>query len=314
MWTCDEANSNKYFPHNTSKIEVSWHMFHCRRGVALSARRLFTCYVHDMSESTDVSAAERAYEEILSRQIDDGNKQINRTARGLAMASLAAGMFIAFGPLLMATVHTVASESFGGIALRFVVAFMYSVGFVFVVLSETDLYTELDVRAAFPVFADAASVTGLGRLYVYTIVFNVLGGILASLVMVYVATAYGIVDPSALSHLASVYTMRSTWELFLGGILAGWLMGLLAWLAIAADGTTSRIFFTVLITSAIAFMHLPHSIAGNVEMFMGLLVDSPVTWVNYGRFLLATLVGNAIGGVVFVGLLAYGGRPRNEAE
>lgn len=259
-----------------------------------------------------MSPAERPYENILDQQIDEGTAQINRTARGLAVSSLAAGVFIGFGPLLMAVVETVAVEVYSEPTIRFLVALMYSVGFIFVVLSQTDLYTELDTRAAFPVLKGQASVAGLGRLYGYTIVFNIIGGIIASLVMVYIGTTYGFAEASAFEHLATVYTQRSTWQLFVGSILAGWLMGLLAWLVIAASGTGSRTFFTIVATGAIAFMHLPHSIAGNVEVFMGLLVDSPVTWFDWGRFLVATVIGNAIGGVVFVALLTYGGQPRDD--
>jgi formate/nitrite transporter FocA (FNT family) len=43
-------------------------------------------------------------------------------------------------------------------------------------------------------------------------------------------------------------------------------------------------------------------------------VDSPVTWFDWGRFLVASIIGNAIGGVVFVALLTYGGQPRNDNE
>ncbi len=262
--------------------------------------------------SDDMDPAERPYNNILDRQIDEGTTEIERPARGLIPSSLAAGLFIGFGPLLMAVVHTIAGDAYRGLTLRFLIAFMYSVGFVFVVLSETDLYTELDTRAAFPVLSGQASVAGLGRLYAFTIVFNIIGGIIASLVMVYIGTVYGIVEPGAFEHFATVYTQRSTWELFVGSIIAGWLMGLLAWLAIAASGTGSLTFFVILVTGGIAFLHLPHSIAGNVEVFMGLLVDSSVTWFDWGRFLVASIIGNAIGGVVFVALLVYGGRTRND--
>lgn len=260
----------------------------------------------------DMSPAERPYNDILNRQIDEGATQAARTARGLSLSSLAAGLFIGFGPLLMAVAHTIAADVYSEPTIRLLISFMYSVGFIFVVISETDLYTELDTRAAFPVFQGQTPVSGLGRLYAFTIVFNVIGGIIASLVMVYIGTTYGFVEPTAFEHLATVYTERSTWQLFLGSILAGWLMGLLAWLTIAANGVGSRTFFVILVTAAIAFMHLPHSIAGNVEVFMGLLVDSPVTWFDWGRFLVASVIGNAIGGVVFVAVTAYGGRQRND--
>ncbi len=259
-----------------------------------------------------MSPAERPYEDVLSRQIDEGGAQIQRAAQGLLVSSLAAGLYIGFGPLLMAVVETIATEVYSHPTVEFLLAFMYSIGFVFVVLSQTDLYTELDTRAMFPVMKGNASVAKLGRLWVLVIVGNIIGGIVFSVIAVNVGTAYGFVEPSAFAALATVYTTKSTWILFLGGIIAGWLMGLAAWLVVAASGTGSRTFFVIITTGAIAFMHLPHSIAGNVEVFMGLLVDSPVTWFDWGRFLVATIVGNAIGGIVFVALLTYGGRPQND--
>ncbi|HET6527475.1 MAG TPA: formate/nitrite transporter family protein, partial [Balneolaceae bacterium] len=68
-------------------------------------------------------------------------------------------------------------------------------------------------------------------------------------------------------------------------------------------------FFVWLCTFTIALLHLPHSIAGNVEVAMGLFVDPAVSLLDYVRFLAAALVGNAIGGVVFAAILKFAGRP-----
>jgi formate/nitrite transporter FocA (FNT family) len=54
-----------------------------------------------------------------------------------------------------------------------------------------------------------------------------------------------------------------------------------------------------------AFTNLHHSIIGNIEVFSGLLVSSQIKFVDYLIFQSMALVGNAIGGFVFVGLFKY---------
>lgn len=114
--------------------------------------------------SSEFQAAERPYEDILSRQVEEGEKEIERTASGLLLSSLSAGLDIGFGPLLMAAVLTFASGTYSDATMEFLLALMYSVGFIFVVLGETDLYTELTARGIFPVLDGRSSVTALLRL------------------------------------------------------------------------------------------------------------------------------------------------------
>ncbi len=261
----------------------------------------------------DTTSAYKSYESILAKQIEEGEKQIERTAQGLFFSSFSAGLDIGFGPLLMAVLTTLAAGMLDGFTMDLLHASAYTVGFVFVVLGRTDLFTELDVQAAFPVIDGRSSVTKLLRLWGLVIAGNLIGGVLFAFLAVQVGTAYGIVEPHAFAELATVYTERSTFDLFLGAIIAGWLMGLLAWLIAGARETFSVIFLVGLTTGSIALMHLPHSIAGNVEVFMGLLVDPAIGGMDYARFLAASIVGNALGGIVFVTLLKFGGEPRTSS-
>ncbi|MFW6435876.1 MAG: formate/nitrite transporter family protein, partial [Halovenus sp.] len=94
--------------------------------------------------------------------------------------------------------------------------------------------------------------------------------------------------------------------LFIGGVFAGWLMGLLAWLITAAQETVSRLLLVLIVTGTIGLLHLPHSIAGNVEVLFGLFISPAVSPLDYVAFLVLATIGNATGGAVFVALLKYG--------
>jgi formate/nitrite transporter FocA (FNT family) len=83
-------------------------------------------------------------------------------------------------------------------------------------------------------------------------------------------------------------------------------MGLLAWLVTSAQNTVSRILFIWIVAATIGLLHLPHSIAGNVEVLFGLLTSSKVSLADYLAFQSLATIGNAIGGAIFVGLMKYG--------
>jgi formate/nitrite transporter FocA (FNT family) len=82
-------------------------------------------------------------------------------------------------------------------------------------------------------------------------------------------------------------------------------MGLLTWLVLAAQETVSRLVYVWLVTLVIGLAHLPHSIAGNVEVLAGVFAGA-VSPVEYGVFMTVATVGNVVGGAFFVALLKYG--------
>lgn len=81
------------------------------------------------------------------------------------------------------------------------------------------------------------------------------------------------------------------------------MMGIAAWLVTSARDTISRIVLVALITGSIGFLGLHHSIVGNIEVFAALLYGNTVSILSYLTFLVVVLVGNTVGGVVFVAVL-----------
>jgi formate/nitrite transporter FocA (FNT family) len=90
-------------------------------------------------------------------------------------------------------------------------------------------------------------------------------------------------------------------------------MGLLVWLVTASRTTFGQIFFVWLTTMVIGLGQMHHSIAGTIEVLMGVFVGEGATLADYGRFLLWSVLGNAIGGAVFVAGLKYAHVRRDSA-
>ena len=232
--------------------------------------------------------------------------EFERLTEGLFLSALSAGLDLGFGPLLIAAMVTLTSGVYSEPLVEILTANMYTVGFIFVVLGRTELFTEHTTLAVLPVLDRLASIRDLGRLWGIIYAGNVVGGTIFAGVMVAIGPAFGIFEVGALGTITKPFVTHGPGALFGGAILAGWLMGLLSWLVIAARDTISRVFFVWLITFVIGFAHLPHSIAGNIEMLAALLGTGTVGPLAYVRFLVIVTIGNAIGGIVFVALLKYG--------
>ena len=258
-----------------------------------------------MDADLGATDTQRTLTSILSLQIKSALAEFTRPADSIFLSALSAGLDLGFGPLLVASVLTLGSAT-DALSTRLLVANAYTVGFVFVILGRAELFTEHATLAALPVLDRRASLTQLGRLWGLVYSGNIVGGAIFAAFAVSLGPAFGIFDPDAFATVAEPFVSQSIYSLFGAAVLAGWLMGLLSWLVAASQETISRVFFVWLVTFVIGFTHLPHCIAGNIELFAGLLATSAVTPTDYGIFLLVVTVGNTIGGTVFVALLKYG--------
>lgn len=244
--------------------------------------------------------------EILDSMIDKGVHEINRETNGLFLSGLSAGLDIGFGPLLMGVILTLSGGSYGDLGTELLLASVYSVGFIFVILGKSELFTEHTTLAIMPVIDGKASLKSLGRLWVLVYAGNIIGGLLFTGLAVVLMPSIGVVDPSVFGTISHKLVSHGFYGMFVGGIFAGWLMGLLAWLLTSARSITGKVFLVWMVAATIGMLHLPHSIAGNVEVLFGLLSSSSVTIADYVSFLFLATIGNALGGTIFVGLVKYG--------
>lgn len=244
--------------------------------------------------------------DILESLIETGQHEIERERTGLLLSGFSAGLDIGFGPLLMAVFLTLTAGGYGDIVTELLLASAYAVGFIFVIIARSELFTEHTTLAVMPVLDGQASLGDLARLWGLVWGSNVVGGAVFAAFIVTLMPNLGVASPEAFETIAHKLVDHDIGWLFVAGILAGWLMGLLAWLIAAAQETISRLLIIWLVTASIGILHLPHSIAGNVEVLFGLFVSPQVSILDYVTFLVMATVGNAVGGGVFVGILKYG--------
>lgn len=255
---------------------------------------------------SEATAEQTSAPDILDSLIESGLHEIERERTGLLLSGFSAGLDIGFGPLLMAVLLTLTEGGYGDFGTELLLASAYAVGFIFVIVARSELFTEHTALAVMPVLDGRASFGKLMRLWGLIWASNIVGGAVFTAFIVVLMPNLGVATPEAFGTIAHKLVDHELGWLFVAGILAGWLMGLLAWLVAAAQETTSRLLIIWLVTASIGILHLPHSIAGNVEVLFGVFVSPEVSVLDYVKFLSLATVGNAVGGGVFVGILKYG--------
>lgn len=250
--------------------------------------------------------AQKSYHTVLEQHVQQATEDLERPAQGLFLSSVSAGLDVGFGPFLMAVIGTLTHGAFSHPARELLIALTYTIGFVFVVVGRSALFTEQTTSAVLPVLARRASVAQLLRLWVIVLLGNLAGAALMALIISQLGPALHIVRVEVLAEIATKLTRHSSLLILVSGVAAGWLMGLLAWLVVASRDTMSQVALVVGTTFVIGIAGLHHSIAGTIEVLMAVFANAGPSGLDFGRFLLWAVLGNAIGGVVFVALLKFG--------
>ncbi|MFD1514812.1 formate/nitrite transporter family protein [Halomarina rubra] len=248
----------------------------------------------------------RKFVGVFEQQVESAVREMRRSTPALAFSGITAGLGVSFGALFMAMTLTYSGGFDSKLVQQFALANASAVGFVVVMLGQTELFTAHTTMAWLPVFSGDAALSDLGRLWGVVYVANLVGcGAFAALVAV-LGPAMGIVDPSAFGTMAEALVPYPWWTVVLSGVVAGWLMGLVTWLASASRDTVGEVLVVWIVTAGIGFGPFHHALLGTTEVLGALLLGQGVTVLDFGHFLLWTTVGNVLGGTVFVALLNYG--------
>lgn len=248
----------------------------------------------------------KSYREILEQLVKEELSQLKRPTNGIVISGLSAGLDVGLSLMFMGVVFTMFHGVLAEPIVHMLVATMYSVGFIFVILGRSELFTEHTTLAVLPVLNHRASLRSLARLWGLIYGSNLVGAALSAFLTTTVGPALGVIDPEAFGMIARGLVNHSWWVILMSGMLAGWMMGLLSWLVTASRDTISQLVLVWIVTTAIGLSHLHHSIVGTVEVLAAVFTGQGVTMLDYAHFIVWATLGNAIGGVVFVALIKYG--------
>jgi len=230
-----------------------------------------------------------------------GADEMARPVNSLWWSGVAAGLSISFSLLAQAILR----EHLPDAPWRpLVTSFGYSIGFVMVVLSRQQLFTENTVTVVLPVMADftAKNLRSLVRMWSVVFFANMAGTLFAALF----CTFTPVLTPELRDGMLAIsrQLLEHGWlDTAFMAVGAGFLMAAMVWLLPGSE--SAQFYVVVLMTWLIAAGGFTHVVAGSMEAFMLTLSGGMGFWAMLGDFFVPVLIGNIVGGTALFALLAY---------
>ena len=239
--------------------------------------------------------------DIYERVCDDARDEIDRPWSSLAYSGMFAGFTIGAAPLAYALGL---SSLEGATAALLVAALLYPVGYVAVILGRGSFFTENTLYPVVLTLRESSALRGTARLWAIVYATNQAGAALFAVLIV----AGGVLASGAEEELVALGESalgKDFLDVFLAGVVTGWLLALVAWLVEASEHTIGQIAAIWSLTFLVAFGSFDHSIASSVTG-LAAIVDGSESVGAWLLWLLPATLGNIAGGVGIVSLINYG--------
>lgn len=231
----------------------------------------------------------------------EGEAELSRPTMSIFWSAVAAGIAISFSLVAEASLRADLPDR----NWRHLVENLgYTAGFLLVILSRLQLFTENTITPVLPALKSPSqrTITGMGRIWAVSFSANLIGGAFAAFLIVHGDVLEGDVTASALEISRHVEQMGAR-ETFLRALPAGFIIAGLVWMMPSSEGSEFWIIFIFIYL--IALGDFAHVIVGSVEL-------SALVWAGEaGLFkvalhnVLPALVGNILGGTGLFALLAW---------
>ncbi len=240
---------------------------------------------------------------VYSIILREGEEELDRPKTSLWWSGVAAGIGISTSILAEGVIRSGIGADHA--YLKLIESFGYTLGFVLVILSRLQLFTENTVTVVLPVLAEPTGKCFYLTARLWAIVFtaNMVGTFFTAAIAIY----GGILSEEVLSAIFGIsreIAELDPMETLVRGIPAGFFIAALVWMLPSAKG--SEVFVIALFTWLIAAGGFTHVIAGSNEIFSLVLNGEMHILTAFGSHIFPMLIGNIIGGTGLFAMLAYG--------
>ncbi|HEX6143293.1 MAG TPA: formate/nitrite transporter family protein [Geminicoccaceae bacterium] len=232
---------------------------------------------------------------------EEGEEELERSARALVFSGLAAGLSMGFNLVALGLLRYYLPDAHWAPLIE---STGYTLGFIIVVLGRQQLFTENTITVVIPLLTRRSlnCLIGVARLWALVLAANLAGtAIFAGIAYYSPVSSPDLHEPFL--ELAKHAMEGDFWALCSQGVLAGWLIALMVWLLPSAG--SARVLVIFLITYVVALGGFAHIVAGSVEAFYALFAGE-ITLLGYLKdFFAPVLIGNVIGGSALVAILNH---------
>jgi formate/nitrite transporter FocA (FNT family) len=250
--------------------------------------------VHEKS----AASATIVYKAILK----EAEEELIRPTQALAWSGLAAGLSMGFSLVLEGLIQSRLPDA----PWRDLVSKLgYTVGFVILILSRQQLFTENTLTPILSLLKkrDLQTLGNVGRLWGILLLTNLIGATMIAYTLQR-CSAFSEAEKATFLKISSEAMRPPVGTLIIKAIFAGWLIALMVWMLPVAE--TGRIWVVIIIPYVVGLGGLSHIVIGSIYSIYTIAAHQH-TWMEYiFHFALPVLMGNCIGGVTLVAVVNYG--------
>ncbi|NBH97539.1 formate/nitrite transporter family protein [Hominisplanchenecus murintestinalis] len=230
---------------------------------------------------------------------------LEKNPLGYVMSSIMAGLYIAFGSILMGVVGGTFTAG-GAYSTKLVCGLVFSVGLCFVIMAGAELFTGNNFVMACGALKKEVSWGKAVKLWIVCYLGNLIGSVVGGGLFTLTGLATGDVG-AFLANAAAAKIAGEPMQLFAKAILCNICVCLAVWCSIKMKTEGGKIAMAVAGVVTFVTCGFEHSIANMTFFTIGLLNPNGAA-VNMGGCLynlLIVTVGNMIGGILFVAVPYY---------
>jgi formate/nitrite transporter FocA (FNT family) len=232
-------------------------------------------------------------EQTFDRLVDEGEQRLGRSWLGLGATGFLGGLDVGVGVLALLLVeHATHSVLLGGLA--------FSAGFIALSLARSELFTENFLIPVVAVIAKRGTLMSLARLWMTTLVTNLLGGwVVTGLVM----AGFPALRATAIEAASSYVNLGIGWSAFALALIGGMLITLMTHLQHATDSDGVRLVPAVIAGFLLGAGKVNHAIVASLVCFAALEAGAPFGYLDWLGLAAFAAAGNMLGGLGLVTVL-----------
>ncbi len=248
---------------------------------------------HDSVERKQGAQESEEVRSQFQRSVEEGEQRLKRTWPDLLATGMVGGIDIGIGVFaLLLVLHETGSPLLGGLA--------FSLGFVALILAQSELFTENYLVPVAAVAAGKARLSSIGRLWSGTLVTNLIGGwIITGIIMV----SSPQLAPTAIETAQHYIDLGIGWQSFSLAILGGAVITLMTWMQRGSQEAFAKIVAAIGAGFLLGAGELNHVIVVSLEAFAALHAGAPFGYADWAGAAAWAALGNMFGGIAFVTIL-----------
>ncbi len=253
------------------------------------------------------------YNADVQRMVDASAKKVaylEGSPLGYIILAALAGVYLGFGITLIFSIGAPFAAE-GSAALKLVMGVSFGIALTLVIFAGSELFTGNNMVGVMGALARHVTWSQVGALFLWSLIGNLIGSLVVAWLVVQSGVVSAAPQAALIQKVAGIKMSLPAWELFLRGILCNWLVCLAVWTASRTTSEAAKILLIFWCLFAFIGSGFEHSIANQSLLGLALFLphEAGVSWTGFAWNQAWVILGNVVGGGVFVGGLYWAASP-----